>query len=482
MNRNLYKNEEGAVIILFAALLMPMLMLTGLSIDISRANYVNTQIAYACDAAAIAAGKYNIADVQKNGLNFFHANFNQTNNDVSVTPTITISGDNKYITCSVTGTMKSYFGKLSSSLGSSFSLKTSALTTALRVSQKSEIALALDTTGSMASNNKIKGLRDAANELIKTLYPLGSPDPNISLSIVPFVAVVNIGTSHTKWLLDPTIATNPTYFTAKTPWAGCVMAADTKLVMDTDAPPSLSRLWPIYYAASTHSLTTPSAKSDNDYTYNADGSIKTYSLPVFTVGPNRSCGLPILPLTNDPVTQAALINKLVPVDGGGTMDNLGLVWAWNTISPKWKGQWGGPVDIEDYGKAVKSIVFITDGGNNWYDQSGYIPTTGDPTAYSTSLTRVSDKTLGSTKAGICSKLDCRAQLDERMLDLCTKIKAAGIQLFTIAFGKGTDATAIANLKTCATKPEWAFVAGDNTTLLANFKAIGDQIQSVVIVK
>jgi Flp pilus assembly protein TadG len=454
---------------LFALVAAPALLLTSMAIDISRINYVQTVAAYSCDAAAMAAGRYNVSDVQKNGIKFFNANFIKNAENISITPTMSLSNDNKFITCTARGTVPSLFGKF---LGI---VNFNSTTVVQRLVSKSEIALVLDNTGSMENDNKIQGLKNASNQLISSLFQGKASDPNIAVSIVPFVATVNIGTANKNWLTNPL---DVNLFPKKVPWAGCVKAASTEtgLNMPTDTPPP-GRLWPIYYVPTTSSLGN---NSDNNYTVRADGTISTRNPPVSTVGPNRSCGLPIQPLTNTVAPLTTLINSMQPVDGGGTFCDLGLGWGWNTISPKWKGLWGA-LSPQPYGETTKSIVLVTDGENNWYDGSG--APTGDPTAYSTDAisNRVSNGALGSTKAGICKSLNCRAQIDERMLDLCAKIKAQGIRIFTVGF-RVSNTQALANLKTCASDPKWAFQAGDNTQLLANFKSIGDELAAVRIIK
>lgn len=474
--KTFHDREEGAVLILFAAFLLPMLVISGMAIELTRQAYIQTQLAYACDAGAMAAARYNTVDAQKNGLNFFNANFLPNNvGGISAVPVFTISSDTNFVSCSVKSSMPTYISPVAGIL----KINLDSITEVQRIVAPTEVSLVLDNTGSMASNSKIQGLITAANQLITTLYQGKTSDPRIATAIVPYVASVNVGNSHASWLTNPADAKDLTKFPAKAPWEGCVMAADTGLTLATDAPPSATRKWPIYYVPSTSAI---SGNSDNNYSISG-GSITTKNPPVKTVGPNRSCGLPIQPLTNLVAPLTALINKMVPVDGGGTFGDLGLGWGWNAISPKWAGLWGG-VDPQAYGKVAKSIVIVTDGENQWFND-GASPT-GDPTAYATvydpkTLSRISYGTLGAPKAGICKSPTCRSQIDERMLDLCAKIKATGTQIFTVTF-RVSDALAIQNYRTCATKPEWAFQAGDNTQLLSNFKTIGEQLLNIRISK
>ena len=62
--------------------------------------------------------------------------------------------------------------------------------------KKLELALALDVTGSMASNNKMTELKKAAKSLLTTLKSAAKKDGDIKVSIVPFAVVVNAGAAN----------------------------------------------------------------------------------------------------------------------------------------------------------------------------------------------------------------------------------------------------------------------------------------------
>ncbi len=114
---------------------------------------------------------------------------------------------------------------------------------------------------------------------------------------------------------------------------------------------------------------------------------------------NSGCGLPLIPLQEK---RSKLISKIDDMEvadlppntklqapGGtmadypdngysGTLINEGLVWAWRTLSPLWRGDWkdeGGtaidgklPLDYNEVG-ASKAIVIMTDGLNFLEDES-----------------------------------------------------------------------------------------------------------------
>ena len=64
----------------------------------------------------------------------------------------------------------------------------------------------------------------------------------------------------------------------------------------------------------------------------------------------------------------AALNAMQWWNYGGTQGNLGMVWGWRTLSPRWRGLWGGltpnnrPLDYHQPG-AQKIVVMLTDGDN-----------------------------------------------------------------------------------------------------------------------
>lgn len=454
-------SEEGAVLALFAVILFPLVLLICMAVDFSRQAYLNTQLAYACDAAAIAGARYSLEDVQTNASKFFYANYSAAKNgNVVASPTISLSNDNKYVTVSTVATMPTMLG---------FNLRVSGYSQVFREIYNVEIAMVLDNTGSMRGS-KFTGLKAASKALVNAIYGNNITVPQTTISIIPFAANVNIGTAYTSWL-----STNPTsLFPSKVPWKGCVNAIDTNNVMDTDDPPSSTRKWSPYYAATTYSSSGKFVAQDNDWKQNSDGTI-TVITPITNVdvGPNRSCGEPILPLTNNRDVLLRKIDDLDLIDGGGTFGNLGLVWGWNTISPKWSGKWTtSSIQPQPYSATTeKTLIIVTDGENQWHDLAGYGPG-GDPTAYG----RVTEGKLGTT-----SLSQTTAKINARVTDLCNKIKAQGIQLFTVTF-QVSNSSAKALYQNCATKPEWALQADDNQELADTFLFIASQIRKITIVK
>jgi Flp pilus assembly protein TadG len=466
-----FSDSRGAVAIIFALTLVPFMLVTGMALETTRVSYFDTELAYACDAGAIAGARYQPADATTNITKFFNANFTQ-GSTTTVTPNITVSPDSTTVTVSANATMPTYLG----SFAGITSMNVGSSSQVLRTFENAEVALVLDNTGSMSSNGKIAGLRNAAINLINTVFQNQDTSNTIAVSIVPYVAAVNIGTNHTNWLSDPATLG---FFPTSQQWAGCVGVVDTgSTPNDNDNPPSSSRKWPVYFAASTYGLFGVQP-GNNDWRIVGNALQIVTPISGVTVGPNRSCGLPIQPLTNNRETLISLVSQMQPINGGGTIGNLGLVWGWNTISPKWTGQWGG-IDPKPYNQIKKYIVIVTDGENQWYAEPGYVPN-GDPTAYGFSQPVPNLQAQGllgttSTNSGILTNA-----INARLIDLCSKINAAGIQLFTVTF-QVSNSTAKQIYANCATKPEYAFQAESSQDLYNIFQNIGNITQSIRIVK
>ena len=320
----------------------------------------------------------------------------------------------------------------------------------------------------MAQSGKMSGLISAANNVVTLLSNNTATIPNGLISIVPFVACVNIGANNTQW-----VSTNPTsVFPASAPWQGCVMARVNGL-NDDESPPSAG-LFPLYYTNSTYQQYS-GQKGDNDWTLNNLGKVVVQNAISGTaVGPNRSCGPSLVPLTNNATILHAKINSLTPIGGGGTIGSEGIAWGWYTISPLWRSAWnissGYPMNY-NLETNQKIMIIVTDGTNQWYDTPGYAPV-GDPTAYG----RVWQNLLGTTDID-----QTRAVIDNKVLNLCQQIKNKGVTIYTILL-MVDDARAKQVYQQCASEPAYAFLANTVTNLYDQLTAIAGATQKVRIIK
>ncbi len=257
MFRNHYFNQtQGVIAIVFSLLLSPFMMLVSGALDFSNVSYVETQLAYAADAAAIAAARYNLADSIKLANQIYIANYSGSKVKKEGSPSITVSNDLKTITVTASQPISPLIGFLT---GSSNSNRVDVTSVTERVITEYELALVLDVTGSMSSSGKMGGIISAAQNVI-TILSRGKPQiPDGLVSIIPFVACVNIGAEFKNWVIPKD---GDKLFPKSAPWEGCVMARPNNL-NDGENPPDAG-LFPIYYTDSTYQQ-YGTQKGDNDW-------------------------------------------------------------------------------------------------------------------------------------------------------------------------------------------------------------------------
>ena len=154
---------------------------------------------------------------------------------------------------------------------------------------------------------------------------------------------------------------------------------------------------------------------------------------------NASCTAPITPLTNDSSKMRNVVDAMVAT--GNTYIPEGLMWGWRILSPGAPFDEAGSYTAKGSPKRLRKIlVLMTDGANTL--SPTYPAHDGTDTALANSLT----------------------------LEACTQIKAAGIEIFAIAFDV-TDTTIRNTLTTCASSPVNYFEAVTETQLRAAFESI-----------
>jgi hypothetical protein len=342
-----------------------------------------------------------------------------------------------------------------------------------------ELALVLDNTGSMwadpngvtrtdLTGTPFKAMQDAAFELIDVIYGVETEIENVWVSLVPYVATVNVGSTRTGWLnaTDEAI-TNPSVFGAGG-WKGCVMARAHPYDGD-DTPPSAQKFTSFRY---------PKTSTDNNYPPINDDYTGSNAA---RKGPNLGCGTPITPLTASRATIEDGIRDMKPWRRGGTTGNLGLAWGWRTISPRWRGLWGGDTPAThplDYNTALmeKVVVILTDGKNEFYDLPSGHSSPSDYTAYG----RVNAP--GPVGLNESDRDDGRDELDERMEQTCEDMKAEGIRIYTITFGGIPDTQARDLFRNCASSPSMYRHAPSNDDIADVFAAIGGELANLHIVE
>ena len=252
--RSFGRAEHANIGISFGLLAIPLLVSAGVAVDLSRALIVKTRLTAALDAAGLAVGK----DVncsgqtcQDLGQKFFDANYPA--GTLGVPGQLHVNVDGQVVELDVTARVPTAIMQI---VGFNY-LDVASTVTISREATGLELALVLDTTGSMASNNKLTTMQSAATDLVNTLFGNSVYPENLKIGIVPFAEAVRVDTStfNMNW-----IDTNGSSSTASqnfsggkyaywlytdpngmvnTPWKGCVETRPNGLD-ETDAPPSIA--------------------------------------------------------------------------------------------------------------------------------------------------------------------------------------------------------------------------------------------------
>lgn len=182
-------------------------------------------------------------------------------------------------------------------------------------------------------------------------------------------------------------------------------------------------------------------------------------------GPNGDCiSTPILPLTN---TRADVISRInAMTSDGATNIHHGTEWGFHMLSPTEPLTEG-----RSYDTAVSKVAIImTDGENTFYkgsDSSSYL--NGDN--YYPAYGHPYNQRLG-TLASSTSQIE--GLVDDRLIETCTNMKAAGINVYTI--GLQPPNTSVQTMLTnCASTSSQAYFPTASSELTSVFESIANEL-------
>ena len=210
-------------------------------------------------------------------------------------------------------------------------------------------------------------------------------------------------------------------------------------------------------------------------------------------GPNFGCTTkPITPLTTSKNTVDTAINNMVAL--GLTNVQNGLAWGWRVLSSAAPFSEGRAESTADNKKIV---ILMTDGNNtyrpiDYYDGWGL---TGYNGPYSTRNVSYYGTYGYQTNDRIFEAFDAisnpahtndtyRQAIDEHLLETCDNVKAAGIQIYSIAFSVPNGSSVKTMLEQCASESSLGskqyYPAENNAELLAAFESIAEKIAALAI--
>jgi Flp pilus assembly protein TadG len=368
----LSKDRSGNVALLFALSIAPILVMVGAAVDYGRASSARERMQAGVDAAVLAlAAEPGLAKAEMDAkADTIVRNALKAASAVVVDTVSATKEGTRYTVVTSARARNAFVGPLGSS-----HIPLSAQATAETAGGKPiEVALVLDTTGSMNEAGKLAALKQSARNFLAFLDKSVTSRDQAKVALVPFATQVNVGTAVTSasWLsYDPTGSTTGQKTTAST-WKGCI--TDRNKPHNTalpDAPTGAAAYW-----ADT-----------------CDASAQTK----------------VMALGTDYHALGQAIDAMVAA--GNTNTGIGMAWGLEALTP------GGPLasgtPLGDKG-VDKIIILLTDGQNteDRYDR---------PSCFLI----------------FCSPANV-ANLNARTLANCSVAKAAGIRVYTVRLIDGDE--------------------------------------------
>jgi len=328
-----------------------------------------------------------------------------------------------------------------------------------------EVAMALDTTGSMAGA-KIDALKAAATTLNTTLFSVPNASTNVKVGVVPFDYYVNIGTASrgATWLTASADYSTTSYEC----WDEYPNATYTNPVVRTGTCYNDGTPYTCTWTDYTVNYGAPVNKCGNvTYNHTWNGCVGSRAYPQDVQGQadkadaanqvpaliDYSCARPLQRLTNNQALVQTAIDNLSA--SGETYIAPGLLWGWRVLSPFQPFSDGAPYN----GRTKKYLVLMTDGFN-----------THSPNYPNHEGSNIGDAACSDVTAANClTKKTCDA------------IKAQNITIYSVAF-QVTDLTIKGILQNCASSSAGYFDSASATDLQNAFVAIGNSITAIRITR
>jgi Flp pilus assembly protein TadG len=524
------RDESGTTAVIFGLMFSVILLAAGMALDYSRSTAEQARMQWALDSSVLAASsKLGAPDQDVAGTavakKFMTANMRPGSKATidSVTFSATDGSVSANANSAVPMTIMEIFGY------DKFDVK--AHSSVVRGNATIEVAMVLDNSGSMGGS--MTSLKEAAKSMTGILFAGAEGTNKVKVALVPFAASVKVGSSYLNsgWIdtgaassihsENFNVSTQPVVYSEshnvnKTRvellaelnigWAGCVESRPGLLDTNDTLPVSAngnSLFVPMFapdepdddsanavgngtYAnsyisdrggtcsASPQVCLVFNKKKNTCTTYGpapldvASAQARTckYSAAAADTsggkGPNYMCtSKPIMALSNNKVDVDAAITALT--SGGNTNIGEGVMWGWRALSPDLPFTDGRSFSDPEN---KKIMIVMTDGDNTYNTDNG---------RHNKSLYGASGF-ASRGRLGITYSNSAYTQvMDTKLATACSNAKAAGITVYTVAFGTGVSTTTQALLTQCASSPSGYFVAANATALVASFQNIGKEI-------
>jgi Flp pilus assembly protein TadG len=457
--RRFWRDETGSIGLTFPLMVVPLTMLVGVTVDYADLAGKRSFLQSVQDSAILATnngGSLTQPTAQGAVKSYMNAHIEASSHRFdNITTKVSLSDDQRTVTAVTNAEVNSSFLGM---IGRSKNTITVTSRTERGMDNIVELALVLDTTGSMAASNKMTTLKSSARLLVDTLTT--DPKNDVSIALVPFAQYVNVGTGNrgASWMTstqDYTTTTNvPASCTTRRDVVSQTNCRNVTVTSNNDGviTTRIQRqcdnvMGPPYQVCTPASTRTNTfrwtgcvgSRPQPNHVTDANGAIPYPALF------NTNCGTAIVPLNKNYSSLKTTIDNLNP--SGETYGPAGLIWGWNVLSPAAPFTQAKAYD-PDRRKPRKVMVFMTDGVN----------------------TRSMNSPTATTHTG-----SNRADADAATTALCSNVKDAGIEMFVIALM--VDDLATQNmLRSCSSSTKHYFNASDTQLLKDAFEQIARSLQ------
>jgi Flp pilus assembly protein TadG len=453
--------------VIFAIVLMTLMVGVGAAVDYSSIASKNNKYQNLADSAVLAAARS--GETKKNKLRKVARDFVNVNNatgDVLTTKVI-LNKDGR-LEVKIHGTYKPVIMGLVGKPVYNVEVVSEA---PLASSEPVNIVLVLDTTFSMSGGGKMTSLKSSARSLVTTLEAF--ENDTLQMAVIPFSQHINIGLSrrNSVWLTNANDYTEtfaeqchttrpvidrencriehygPRPPTPPRPPGTCYNDGVAYSCGGSSGSPGrpggshevcdnvYGEEEEVCYIPSTEHVWNGCVGS-RDNPWNERAKYANHKIPALMDLP---CGTEIQPLTNN---LNVIKNTIASLNANGeTYLPSGLLWGWRALAPS------QPLKEArgKYKKNRRSVMILMTDGANTKSKDGDKHTANDKNAAN--------------------------ELSKKM---CRKIKAAKIEVYSIAFAFD-DPEAKKILRRCATEKSMFFDARDSAELEAAFEDIGESL-------
>lgn len=397
--RRFCKDDRGAVILIFGLAVIPMIALIGLAIDYTRAATERSRIQQLADAAALMIAQEPQGTAQSVLQQMVQDTIAaQTSADEGISVNVQDLGNR--VKVDISANVKTTFSNI---IGQT-DLPVKASTEVIKpLKTYFELALALDNTGSMNSQNKIGLLKTA---LLGT-QPIGSTTDPIALGFINAMAVqaksnddfkVSVVPFSLFVRVDQNVFPSSAIKTGQpSGFLGCLADRDTSGSSDHDV------------LGTTLDLGNESTKySYSQPTFRQNGVTRPKATSTTYCNIQAMIGLKSMYSQSERDSLRTVIQNMVA--SGNTNIPVGLSWGRNMLTHGFPTS--GAASAAPDNTVLRRIVIVMTDGNNTEDRFGN--NNGD-------------------------------RIDTRTATMCTNTKAAGYEIFTIRLVDGDEAL----LRSCA---------------------------------